>query len=42
MKRYKFLNLVKGKIKSNSGNCVWEIGKWSKLKNYKEDKNAGR
>ena len=30
MKRYKFLNLVKGKIKSNSGNCTWEIGEWSK------------
>jgi hypothetical protein len=28
--KYKFLNLVKGKIKSNSGNCTWEIGKWSK------------
>ena len=28
--KYKFLNLVKGKIKSNSGNCTWKIGKWSK------------
>ena len=28
MKHYKFLNLVKGKIKSAHGNCVWEVGQW--------------
>jgi len=27
-KRWKFLRLVDGKIKSNSGNCEWEIGEW--------------
>ena len=28
--KYKFLNLVKNKIKSDSGNQVWEIDKWYK------------
>lgn len=26
--RYKFLRLVDGKIKSNSGDCTWAIGQW--------------
>ena len=30
--KYKFLNLVKDKIKSNSGNQEWEIGNWYKSK----------
>jgi hypothetical protein len=28
--KYKFLNSVKDKIKSNSGNQVWEVGNWYK------------
>ena len=28
MKRYKFLNLIDGKIKSNSGDKTWEVKKW--------------
>ena len=30
-KRYKFLGLKNGKIKSKNGNCYWDIGKWKKL-----------
>ena len=28
MRRYKFLREVNGKIKSNSGNKIWEVKKW--------------
>ena len=31
MKRYKFLKLVRGKIKSASGNETWKVGEWKKL-----------
>ena len=26
--KYKFLRLVKGKIKSENGDCIWQIGEW--------------
>lgn len=29
---YKFLRLIDGKIKSENGNQIWEIGKWYKIK----------
>lgn len=28
--KYKFLRLVRGKIKSDSGNTIWKIGEWQK------------
>ncbi len=31
MKRYKFLKLERGEIKSDSGNETWKIGEWKKL-----------
>jgi len=30
MLKYKFLKLVRGKIKSDSGNTTWKIGEWQK------------
>jgi hypothetical protein len=39
--KYKFLRLVDGKIKSNSGNVTWEIGKWKKMRGEVDICNRG-
>ena len=41
MKKYKFLKLEGGKIKSNSGNEVWKIGEWKKLEGKPDLCNYG-